>query len=110
MPCLFCRIVAKEVPAAVVYDDDDVLAFRDIDPQAPLHVLVVPKRHVARVADLDDADLAGRLTLAAAAIAKAEGRADSFRLVVNSGAGAGQSVEHLHVHLLAGRPFSWPPG
>ncbi|HUG55774.1 MAG TPA: histidine triad nucleotide-binding protein [Candidatus Limnocylindrales bacterium] len=107
--CLFCRIVAKEIPAAVVHEDEHVLAFRDIAPQAPLHVLVVPKRHVARVADIADAGLAGRLLIAAAAIAKAEGRAD-FRLVVNDGAAAGQSVAHVHVHVLAGRPFSWPPG
>lgn len=111
MSCLFCRIVAREVPAAVVHEDDDLLAFRDITPRAPLHVLVVPKKHVEKVADAAVADeaLLGKLLRAGAAVAKAEGHSD-FRLAMNNGEGAGQSVFHVHLHVLAGRAFSWPPG
>jgi histidine triad (HIT) family protein len=108
--CIFCRIAAKEIPSQIVYEDDDVVAFNDQNPRAPLHVLVVPRRHVARLADLDDARLAGALTLAAVRVAKDGGHADNFRLVVNNGAGAGQSVYHVHFHVLGGRSFSWPPG
>lgn len=111
--CLFCRIVDGEIPAAKVYEDDAVLAFRDINPQAPVHVLVIPKKHVARLADLDDEDLelAGRLQLAIRAVARQQGLAeDGFRVVVNNGARANQTVFHLHYHVLGGRDFSWPPG
>jgi len=109
--CLFCRIVRGEIPATRVHEDEHSVAFADINPQAPHHVLVVPRRHVPGVGALEsaDADLFGRLALAARTIASARGLAD-YRLVVNNGAGAGQTVFHLHVHLLAGRPFSWPPG
>lgn len=109
--CLFCRIAAGEIPSKRVYSDDRVFAFEDIAPVAPTHILVVPRRHVARLSELtaDDAALAGELFLRAAAIAKERGLTD-FRLVANDGAGAGQSVFHLHVHVLGGRPFSWPPG
>lgn len=110
MDCLFCGIVARSVPADVVYEDEHVLAFRDIRPQAPVHVLLIPKEHVARLADVTDAQLAGRLALAAARVAREAGHGDDFRLVVNSGAGAGQTVWHLHYHVLAGRPLTWPPG
>jgi histidine triad (HIT) family protein len=108
--CVFCRIAAKEVPAKLVYEDEAVVAFPDLNPRAPFHVLVVPRRHVERLADLDDEALAGKLTLAAATVARQAGQSDGFRVVVNNGAGAGQSVFHLHLHVLGGRPFSWPPG
>ncbi len=110
MDCVFCRIVAKEIPAKVLYEDDAVLAFEDANPRAPLHALVVPRRHVARLAELDDALLAGRLALAAARVAQEAGHGENFRLVVNNGAAAGQSVFHVHYHVLGGRPLGWPPG
>jgi len=108
--CIFCKIVAKELPSRLVYEDDDIIAFNDLNARAPLHVLVVPRRHVERLSDLDDAGLAGKLALAAARIARDAGHGDNFRLVVNNGAGAGQSVFHLHFHVLGGRQFTWPPG
>lgn len=111
--CLFCRIVSGDQDADVVAEDDDWLAFRDINPQAPTHVLVIPKRHVGSVDELDDADrdLAGELLLAARRIAREEGVADEgYRLVTNTGRRAGQSVFHLHVHVLGGRSMKWPPG
>ena len=108
--CIFCKIVAKELPSRLVYEDDDIIAFNDLNARAPLHVLVVPRRHVERLSDLDDAALAGKLALAAARIARDAGHGDNFRLVVNNGAGAGQSVFHLHFHVLGGRQFTWPPG
>jgi len=109
--CLFCRIAAGEIPSKAAYSDDRLYAFEDVAPKAPLHVLVIPRKHVARLSELEpgDAALAGEAFLRAAAIAKERGYPD-FRLVVNDGAGAGQSVFHLHVHVLGGRPFSWPPG
>jgi histidine triad (HIT) family protein len=110
--CIFCQIVAGRKPAAIVYQTETVLAFRDIAPQAPTHILIVPRRHIANVADLsaEDAPLMGDLILAARAIGDQEGVSDGFRLVINSGRPAGQSVFHLHVHLLAGRRMAWPPG
>jgi histidine triad (HIT) family protein len=111
--CLFCQIVAGEVPATVVHDDAHTLAFRDINPQAPTHVLVVPKVHHPDVGSLAAADPEALAAVhrAAAAIAEAEGVADGgWRLVFNTGAGAGQSVFHVHGHLLGGRPMRWPPG
>ena len=109
--CLFCRIVRGEIPAKVVADTDDCVAFRDVNPQAPLHVLVIPKRHVASLAVAEDAALVGRLSLLAAEIARREGYEErGYRTVVNTNADAGQTVFHLHLHLLAGRPLSWPPG
>ena len=108
--CIFCKIVAKELPSRLVYEDDDIIAFNDLNARAPLHVLVVPRRHVERLSELDDAALAGKLALAAARIARDAGHGDNFRLVVNNGAGAGQSVFHLHFHVLGGRQFTWPPG
>ena len=109
--CLFCRIVRREIPAKVIHEDEHTLAFRDIDPKAPTHVLVIPKLHVATLNDATDAMLLGRLLLAAKQVAAAEGIADSgYRTVVNCGAGAGQTVFHIHVHLLGGRSLSWPPG
>lgn len=111
MSCLFCRIAAKEIPASIVFEDEDLVAFRDIAPIAPLHLLVIPKKHVEKIADTapEDEALLGRLLRTGADAAKTEGFPD-FRFVSNNGAGAGQSVFHVHVHVLAGRPFAWPPG
>ena len=110
--CLFCRIVAGEIPATKVHEDDLVIAIRDINPQAPTHVLVIPVAHVASAADLTEADgpLLGRLFAVAADLARREGLDGGWRLVSNVGADGGQSVDHLHVHLLGGRPMTWPPG
>jgi histidine triad (HIT) family protein len=111
--CLFCKIVAGDVPATVVYESDDVVAFRDINPQAPTHVLVIPRAHHKNAAALGTADpaLAGRLLAAAAEIAAAEKIEDSgYRLVFNTGPGAGQTVFHVHAHILGGRGLNWPPG
>ena len=110
--CLFCRIVRKEIPASVVYEDDDLLAFNDINAQAPLHVLVIPKRHIATLNDLSPQDdaLAGQMIRRAAAIARDKGYADrGFRTVFNTNAEAGQTVFHIHLHVLAGRGLTWPP-
>jgi len=111
--CLFCKMVSGEIPPDKVYEDDEVLAFRDINPQAPLHVLVIPKEHIATLNDLDDAHrpLVGRMVQAAAKIAAQEGvDASGYRTVLNCNADAGQSVFHIHLHLLAGRQMRWPPG
>ena len=110
--CLFCRIVAGEVPADVVHETPGTLAFRDVAPQAPTHVLVVPRAHHADVAALTDADpgLAAEVLQAAVAVALQEGLADGHRLVVNTGRDGGQTVSHLHVHVLGGRGLGWPPG
>ncbi len=111
--CLFCRIAAGEVPADLLHDDELVVAFRDISPKAPTHILVIPRRHIVSATDLtdDDGPMLGRLFAVAADLAREAGVADSgFRLVTNSGRGAGQSVDHLHFHLLGGRSMSWPPG
>jgi histidine triad (HIT) family protein len=108
---IFGKIIRKEIPAQIVYENESVLAFRDIAPQAPTHILIIPKKPLKDVASAgaDDQQQLGALLVAAGEIAKQE-KLESFRLVVNNGADAGQSVFHLHVHLLAGRPFSWPPG
>jgi histidine triad (HIT) family protein len=110
--CLFCRIVAGEIPATKVHDDDSVVAIRDINPQAPTHLLVIPVAHIASAAELSefDAPLLGRLFTVAGDLARAEGLEDGWRLVTNVGRDAGQSVDHLHLHLLGGRPMGWPPG
>jgi histidine triad (HIT) family protein len=109
--CLFCRIVAGEIPAKIVAQTDDCLAFRDIDPKAPTHVLVIPREHVPSLADAADATLIGKMALLAAEIARSEGIAQSgYRTVFNTNADAGQTVFHLHLHLLGGRRMSWPPG
>ncbi len=112
MSTLFSRIIAREIPADIVYEDADCLAFRDINPQAPVHVLLIPKLEIARLADAapEHEALLGRLMLAAGRVARQLGVGDAFRVVVNSGAGAGQTVFHLHLHILAGRPLHWPPG
>lgn len=111
--CIFCRIASGDIPASVVYQDDQVVAFRDLNPQAPTHVLVVPRRHIATLNDLGegDAELVGRMYLAARQIAADEGVAErGYRTVFNCNAEAGQSVFHLHLHVLGGRPMGWPPG
>ena len=111
MSCLFCRIAAGEIPARIAYQDEQVVAFHDIDPKAPTHVLVIPRRHVPSLAEATDAELLGRMSLLAADIARQEGLAErGFRTVINSGPDAGQTVFHLHLHLLGGRHLSWPPG
>ena len=111
--CLFCKIVARQIPAKIVYEDERLLAFEDINPQAPLHVLVIPKLHVASLNDLTaghDA-LLGEMTRRAAAIARERGFSDrGFRAVFNTNSEAGQTVFHVHLHLLAGRSMAWPPG
>ena len=108
--CLFCRIVRGEIPAKIVREDEHTVAFRDIDPKAPTHILVIPREHVASLDDASDPAMVGRLMLAAAEIARAEGITGGYRAVVNTGAGAGQTVFHLHLHLLGGRKLTWPPG
>ncbi len=111
--CLFCKMVEGEIEPDVVYQDDEVLAFRDLSPQAPTHVLVIPKQHIATVNDftLEQAELIGKLYLAAQRIAAEENLAErGYRIVLNCNAEAGQSVFHVHLHLLGGRPMGWPPG
>ena len=111
--CLFCRIAAGEIPSTEVYSDESFYAFEDINPAAPTHLLVIPRKHVSRIeeADAGDADLLGKLLLTANRIALERGLpAEGFRLVINSGKGAGQSVFHIHLHILSGRPLGWPPG
>ena len=111
MDCLFCKIAAGEIPSRRVYDDDRIYAFEDIAPKAPTHILVIPKKHIARLADAGagDAELIGAVASRAATIARERGL-EHYRLVVNNGEEAGQSVFHVHFHLLGGRPFAWPPG
>jgi len=110
--CLFCRILRNEIPAKKIYEDEHTFAFEDINPQAPTHVLIIPKRHVRglKEATPEDAELIGRCHLAAAHIARQRGIEDGYRTVLNVGPQAGQSVFHLHVHLLGGRSLHWPPG
>ena len=111
--CIFCRIAEGAVPATIVREDEYSVAFRDLDPQAPLHVLVIPRRHIGSVNEVVDHDVSimGALFIAARDVAAKEGVAeDGYRLVVNTGAAANQTVQHLHVHVLGGRDMSWPPG
>ena len=110
---LFEKIAAREIPARIVCETDDYLAFHDVNPQAPVHILIVPKRAIPRIADAEpgDADLLGRMLLASRGIAAAAGLAEGgYRLVINNGPDAGESVPHLHIHLLGGRGLQWPPG
>ena len=111
--CLFCRVIAGEIPATIVYQNDHVVAFKDITPQAPTHVLVVPRRHIATLNDLapEDDALVGEMVRTAAKIARDAGHADhGYRTVFNTNADAGQTVFHIHLHLLGGRKMGWPPG
>jgi histidine triad (HIT) family protein len=109
--CLFCRIVRGEIPAKLVAETEHCVAFRDIDPKAPVHVLVIPREHVASLDAATDPALVGRLALLAAEIARTEGITENgYRTVINTNAGAGQTVFHLHLHLLGGRKLGWPPG
>jgi len=110
--CIFCRIVKGEIPSKKVYEDEHTYAFEDLDPKAPTHVLVVPKKHIRGLKEAEevDAEVVGRCHLAAAKIAKERRIEDGYRTVLNVGPGSGQSVFHMHVHLLGGRKLSWPPG
>ena len=111
--CLFCKIIAGQIPSAVVYQNDQVVAFKDINPQAPTHVLIVPRRHIASLNELGEGDdaIVGELVRTAAAIARNNGHADAgYRVVFNTNADAGQTVFHIHLHLLGGRKLTWPPG
>ena len=109
---IFQKIIDKELPADIVYEDDICLAFKDINPVAPIHILVIPKKRIEKISDsnTEDKELLGHLFLVAGNIARELGIEDAFRLVVNNGAGAQQTVFHLHIHLIAGREFNWPPG
>ena len=109
--CLFCKMVSGEIKPDAIFEDDNVLAFRDINPQAPVHILVIPKRHIATLNDLDDAELSGQLLQTAVNLAKQEGLSeDGYRVVFNCNKNGGQAVYHLHLHLLGGRQMTWPPG
>lgn len=112
MDCLFCKIVAGQIPSKKVYEDDRVFAFHDIDPKAPKHILVIPKRHVASLADAQAGDeaLLGHILTTAAAIARDHGLGKGYRVVISTGPEGGQTVDHLHLHLLGGRQMHWPPG
>ncbi len=112
MPTLFTKIINREIPADIVYEDEQCLAFRDIDPKAPTHILIIPKKEISKISEAvaEDQKLLGHLLLKAGDIARSEGVSDNFRLVVNNGESAGQTVFHLHIHLMAGRAFNWPPG
>ncbi|MDT7537902.1 MAG: histidine triad family protein [Actinomycetota bacterium] len=112
MSCLFCAIVAGEIPATIVHETARTVAFRDLNPGAPTHVLVVPRDHYANAVELAEADpaYAGEVLAAAAAVARQEGLTGGYRLVANTGSDAGQTVDHLHVHVLGGRQMGWPPG
>jgi histidine triad (HIT) family protein len=110
--CLFCKIEKKEIPSKIVYEDDEIFAFEDVHPQAPSHVLICPRKHLASLTDAaaEDAAMLGKLQLIAAKLAKDRKLTEGYRTVFNNGRGAGQSVFHLHLHLLGGREFRWPPG
>jgi histidine triad (HIT) family protein len=110
--CIFCKIVAGQIPSEKIYDDEGVIAFRDINPQAPTHIVIVPRRHIPYIADMDEADepLMGHIIYAATQIARQEGLDQGYRIVINNGALSGQTVFHIHFHLLGGRQMNWPPG
>lgn len=113
MDCIFCKIIKKEIPSEILYEDDKVIAFRDINPQAPHHILIVPKKHIPTTLDLteEDKELVGHIYLVANKLAKDFGFAErGYRIVVNCKEEAGQAVFHIHFHVLAGRPMGWPPG
>jgi histidine triad (HIT) family protein len=109
--CIFCRIARGQVPAQIVMHSRDIVAFRDLNPQAPVHILIIPTKHIRSLDDAADSDLLGQMMSLAAAIARQEKISRSgYRTVINTGADGGQSVDHLHIHLLGGRPMTWPPG
>lgn len=110
--CIFCKIIAGDIPATLVYEDDEIIAFNDISPQAPTHILVIPRKHITGPAALTDADqaLIGKLVKTGTDLAAQAGLEDGFRLVMNNGESAGQTVFHLHMHVLGGRQMTWPPG
>lgn len=111
--CIFCKIVQKEIPAIIVFENDRILAFEDVKPQAPAHILIIPKHHIERTSDLTESNiqLIGELVLAAKSLADQKGiQRSGYRIVLNCGDDAGQEIFHLHLHLLGGRKFSWPPG
>ncbi len=111
--CIFCKIINRELPAEIVYEDEQILAFKDVNPVAPVHLLLIPKKHISGISDLkeEDAGIMGRMQILAANLAAEMGLAqDGFRLVCNCGRDAGQLVMHIHYHLLSGREFQWPPG
>jgi histidine triad (HIT) family protein len=111
--CIFCKIARKEIPAKVVFEDSNILAFEDVKPQAPVHILIIPKHHIEKTSDLTEGNihLMGELVLAAKALAGQEGIGESgYRIVLNCNKDAGQEVFHLHLHLMGGRKFAWPPG
>ena len=109
--CLFCRIVRGEIPSTLVGQSDGAIAFRDVNPQAPTHILVIPRDHVASLSEADDAAMLGEVLALSASVAKSEGlNPDGYRVVINNGKNAGQAVDHLHLHLLGGRKLTWPPG
>jgi len=112
MSCLFCKIIDGTIPSTPVYQDDECYAFADIHPQAPVHVLIAPRQHIVSLAetDSDDKELVGHLIWAATEIARAKGLSKGYRVVINTGSDGGQTVDHLHVHLLGDRPLGWPPG
>lgn len=112
MDCIFCKIAAGEIPSTKVYEDDTVVAFNDLDPQAPVHVLIIPKEHIASAAEINESNIAvvAHIFEVAAKIAAEKGLKDGFRIVNNCGDSAGQSVKHLHFHLMGGRDFGWPAG
>ncbi len=113
MSCLFCKIIKQEIPATIVYEDDSIVAFEDVNPQAPVHVLVIPRKHISTTLEIadDDNELIGRMHQVASRIAKDRKVADKgFRLVMNCNRDAGQTVFHIHLHLIGGRPMNWPPG
>jgi histidine triad (HIT) family protein len=112
MDCIFCRIAAGEIPAAKLFEDEQIMAFSDRNPQAPVHLLVVPRKHIPSLAELDREDeaLLGRMHSIAARLAGEKGLEDGFRTVINTGDGGGQTVPHLHFHVLGGRRLGWPPG
>jgi histidine triad (HIT) family protein len=112
MSCLFCKVIEKSIPSTPIFEDDLGYAFADINPQAPVHVLIVPREHIESLDHSEETDrsLLGHLLWSAAEIARAKGLGDGYRIVVNTGRDGGQTVDHLHLHLLGGRPMSWPPG
>ncbi|MBQ3150697.1 MAG: histidine triad nucleotide-binding protein [Clostridia bacterium] len=112
MDCLFCKIINGDIPSKKVYEDDSVFAFYDIDPQAPVHILIIPKEHIASAAEVNESNsgVVAHIFEVAAFLASDMGLSDGFRVVTNCGDSAGQSVKHLHFHLLSGRDFTWPPG